>query len=163
MRDISHNQHSFGQGICICKCCGTPTVYGGAPCSICQSEDFLITDLDSQYVRRKRKDGKWSDVLQNYFSKEQVDLMLQNAEQHKNTDWQMKQKQQDDTTEYRSRFYSDQYDNDNPNNDIYCPKCKSHQYQAAPRGYSLLWGFIGSGKIMITCLNCGHRWKPGSQ
>jgi len=27
-----------------------------------------------------------------------------------------------------------------------------------------LWtGFIGSGKIIITCLKCGHKFKPGDR
>ena len=45
---------------------------------------------------------------------------------------------------------------------IRCPRCGSTQYSAGARGYSLLWGFIGSGKTVLTCLKCGHRWKPGS-
>lgn len=46
--------------------------------------------------------------------------------------------------------------------EIRCPWCGSTQYSAGARGYSLLWGFIGSGKTVLTCLKCGHRWKPGS-
>ena len=45
---------------------------------------------------------------------------------------------------------------------IKCPKCKSAKINAGTRGYSLVWGFIGSGKTIITCLKCGHKWKPGS-
>lgn len=28
-------------------------------------------------------------------------------------------------------------------------------------GVGLLAGFIGSGKVKITCLKCGCQWKPG--
>ena len=44
---------------------------------------------------------------------------------------------------------------------IRCPKCGSAEIHAGPRGFSLVTGFIGSGKTVITCLHCGHKWKPG--
>lgn len=44
---------------------------------------------------------------------------------------------------------------------IVCPRCGSTQYHAGTRGFSLITGFIGSGKTVLTCLKCGHRWKPG--
>jgi len=43
---------------------------------------------------------------------------------------------------------------------ICCPKCGSLDYHCGSRGYNILFGFIGSGKIIMTCLRCGHRWKP---
>lgn len=52
----------------------------------------------------------------------------------------------------------------NPQKDktiICCPKCGSTEYHAGARGFSLVTGFIGSGKTVLTCLKCGHRWKPG--
>lgn len=42
-----------------------------------------------------------------------------------------------------------------------CPKCGSTAIEATQKGYSLLTGFIGSGKTMNYCKNCGHKWKPG--
>lgn len=44
---------------------------------------------------------------------------------------------------------------------ICCPQCGSTEYHAGARGFSLLTGFVGSGKTVLTCLKCGHRWKPG--
>ncbi len=52
----------------------------------------------------------------------------------------------------------------NPQKDkdiICCPKCGSTEYHAGARGFSLITGFIGSGKTVLTCLKCGNRWKPG--
>lgn len=59
-------------------------------------------------------------------------------------------------------------------NGVSCPKCGSSQLTANKRGYSVskglkgllipggvLWGFHGSRKIDITCLACGHKFKPG--
>ena len=41
-----------------------------------------------------------------------------------------------------------------------CPKCGSTSIGVANRGYSLLTGFIGSGKSMNACQNCGYKWDP---
>jgi ribosomal protein S27E len=61
---------------------------------------------------------------------------------------------------------------------IKCGKCGSTQITAQKKGFSigkaaagailtggigLAAGAIGSGKIIITCLNCGNQFKPGSQ
>jgi hypothetical protein len=45
---------------------------------------------------------------------------------------------------------------------IRCPACMSAQIHAAPRGWSLWSGFIGSGSTVLTCLKCGRRFRPGS-
>jgi hypothetical protein len=62
---------------------------------------------------------------------------------------------------------------------IQCPKCHSSQITANKKGFSVgnaakgvaaglvgvpggvLWGLKGKDKIIITCLNCGHQFKPG--
>ena len=44
---------------------------------------------------------------------------------------------------------------------VKCPECGSFQIHADQRGWSGLTGFIGSGKIVITCLVCGKRFLPG--
>lgn len=46
------------------------------------------------------------------------------------------------------------------NSQVKCPKCGSTSVTAGQKGYSLLTGFIGSGKTVNRCANCGHRWKP---
>jgi ribosomal protein S27E len=65
--------------------------------------------------------------------------------------------------------------NTNPEK-IKCAKCGSYQLTANKVGFSgakalggavitggigLLAGTIGSSKIKITCLTCGHHFKPG--
>lgn len=57
-----------------------------------------------------------------------------------------------------------------------CRKCKSTQITDSKKGFSagkaaagailtggigLLAGTIGSGKIILTCLSCGHKFKIG--
>ena len=58
--------------------------------------------------------------------------------------------------------------------EVRCPKCGSTQIVANKKGFGLgkslagglllgpvelLGGVIGSGKIVVTCLKCGNRWK----
>lgn len=58
---------------------------------------------------------------------------------------------------------------------VRCPLCHSTQITANKKGYGLgkgvagglllgpaglLGGLIGSNKVVITCLKCGHQWKP---
>lgn len=42
---------------------------------------------------------------------------------------------------------------------IKCPKCGSTSVTTTTRGYSIMLGFIGSGKVINICGNCGHKWK----
>lgn len=43
-----------------------------------------------------------------------------------------------------------------------CPKCGSTSIATVNRGYSLLWGFLGSGTPMNVCQACGYKFKPGT-
>ncbi len=48
------------------------------------------------------------------------------------------------------------------NNIICCPKCASTSVATVNRGFSILTGFLGSGKAVNVCQVCGHKWKPGT-
>ena len=62
------------------------------------------------------------------------------------------------------------------NIELHCPKCGSNQITSDKKGFSgkkavagalltggigILAGTIGNNKIKITCLLCGHEFKPG--
>ena len=49
---------------------------------------------------------------------------------------------------------------DKPKPKLCCPKCGSEYITTGKRGYSLLTGFIGSGKTVNRCGSCGYKWKP---
>ena len=44
-----------------------------------------------------------------------------------------------------------------------CPKCGSTSITTTTRGYSIMLGFIGSGKVINICGKCGDKWKPNNQ
>ena len=46
---------------------------------------------------------------------------------------------------------------------IACRKCGSPDVHAEKRGWTATTGFIGSSKIVVTCLACGHRTTPGAR
>lgn len=61
--------------------------------------------------------------------------------------------------------------------EVKCPLCGSTKYTAKNKGFGLgkaaigaavlgpvglLGGLVGSKKIRIVCLNCGHEWSPGT-
>jgi ribosomal protein L37E len=70
------------------------------------------------------------------------------------------------------------YQANQQNNTIHCPQCGSSNYSANKQGFGLGKavagglitgpigvgaGFIGSRKVQITCLQCGHTWFPGGK
>ena len=44
-----------------------------------------------------------------------------------------------------------------------CPKCGSTAIHPVQKGFSLLTGFVGSGKTLNYCANCSHKWDPKKQ
>lgn len=43
-----------------------------------------------------------------------------------------------------------------------CPTCGSTAIATVNRGYSALWGFVGSGQPVNVCQVCGHKFRPGT-
>lgn len=51
----------------------------------------------------------------------------------------------------------------NSQGQIICAKCGSNQIHSDKRGWKASTGLLGSSQIWITCLKCGHKWKPGKR
>ncbi len=43
---------------------------------------------------------------------------------------------------------------------VICPRCGAMDVKTGPRGYSLMFGRIGSGRTVNRCSQCGFRWNP---
>ena len=61
---------------------------------------------------------------------------------------------------------------------VECPRCGSRQFSADRNGINftnaviggalfgavgLLAGLLGKDQVILTCLSCGHQWKPGKK
>ena len=47
-------------------------------------------------------------------------------------------------------------------NVVRCPKCGSTSVTTQERGYSIMWGVLGSTKKKNLCQKCGYTWWPGA-
>lgn len=47
-------------------------------------------------------------------------------------------------------------------NIVRCPKCGSTSVTTQERGYSIMWGVLGSTKKKNLCQKCGYTWWPGA-
>lgn len=77
----------------------------------------------------------------------------------------MEDLKQKDSIEYQlklSQFKTqvEQQKSSDNSNKVSCPKCGCTDIGVTNRGYSIIWGFIGSGKSMNVCKKCGYKWKP---
>lgn len=61
-------------------------------------------------------------------------------------------------TSFNSRQYTIELKQDDDL--VHCPRCDSTQIVTGQRGYSLMWGFLGSNKTMNRCASCGYKWEP---
>lgn len=48
-------------------------------------------------------------------------------------------------------------------NIVRCPKCGSTSVTTQERGYSIMWGVLGSTKKKNLCQKCGYTWWPGGK
>lgn len=55
------------------------------------------------------------------------------------------------------------YDTKKNDNAVRCPKCGSSSIATINRGYSLMWGFLGSGSARNVCQSCGYKFVPGKK
>lgn len=46
---------------------------------------------------------------------------------------------------------------------VRCTRCGSTQIHAEKRGWNIWTGVLRSGRIIITCLKCGNRFRPGDR
>lgn len=75
----------------------------------------------------------------------------------------MSELHQKDIIEYELKMsqFREQYEKmKSKANAIHCPKCGCTDIGVANRGFSIVTGFIGSGKSMNVCKKCGYKWKP---
>lgn len=61
--------------------------------------------------------------------------------------------------DFKSRVDIEENESKKNSNKPKCPKCGSTSLATVNKGFSLLTGFLGSGKPMNVCQKCGYKWK----
>lgn len=131
----------------VCTICGYRHEGEGAPnkCPVCKNNTFveetlyILEELEcSQELINTMQKLRETDIVE-YELK-----MTQFRRQHE----QMLENEQ----QKRQRIQEEQM---KPK----CPICGSTSIATVNKGYSLLTGFLGSGKPMNVCQICGHKWK----
>ena len=134
----------------LCSCCGYTSgikdIATECPfCGVGKLTLLPISDDDLFHLRQISNDATFIEAMIDLHEKDIIEYELKMS-QFRNQVEQQRQTEQ--------VFQTQQ------SNQVKCPKCKCTDIGVANRGYSLIWGFIGSGKSMNVCKKCGYKWKP---
>lgn len=128
---------------------------------------IIDSGVRNKWIKRVEKEGATPEILAQLQSfRQRKQEILEEREQQKTE----RQKREEALLPLQVKY--------DPDAEIRCPKCGSPQLTANTKGYGLgnaaiggvllgpvglLGGFVGSKKILITCLRCGHSWTPGGK
>jgi len=146
-------------------------------CPKCGNIGSNSTDVTCYYCGTKMIDTNVSDwdFVQTTKSMKEYKKQIQEEYIFKSTQFDkelFEKREAEEQHNFQENIKKMQYDADHPK----CPKCGSTALSANKKGFGLgkaavggimlggvglLGGFLGSGKIEITCLNCGNKFKPG--
>ncbi len=59
-----------------------------------------------------------------------------------------------------SHVSAESTNHENSSDAVCCPKCGSTEFHSGKRGWNIWTGLLGSSKVIMTCLKCGHKWNP---
>lgn len=103
------------------------------------------------YVLAKKDFNKYQEKMR---EEQKAHENLKAAMKAEKEEWQKaKQKERRELNKKRAKYQAQGIPT--------CPKCASPSIATTNRGYSIVTGFIGSGKPINVCQNCGHKWEPG--
>lgn len=123
----------------ICDICGftkNDDVYDEL-CPVCGNKQW--NDKDISLIKSISNDPSFIQAMEDLKQKDPIEYQLKLSQ---------------------FKIQVEQQKNSNDSNKVHCPKCGCTDIGVTNRGYSLMWGFIGSGKSMNVCKKCGYKWKP---
>lgn len=145
---VKHERHK----VTYCPICGCVDLSGKEnECAYCnvslESTDEYFDELCSQLESPdKEAVEEYIRQLYVYFN----DRFDENIMSHR---------EKDENVSEQVAYYEDLIINEDDGEDCICPECNSRNIQTINRGYSLFFGFLGSGSPRNVCQNCGYKWK----
>ena len=135
-----------------CRICGY-VHEGDVPpttCPVCKVPADCFEKYEGEYVLKQiSTDESFINAMIQLKEKDPIEYQLK-LQQFKN---QLQQQEQINQQQVQTQTKPTE-------KQVTCPKCGSTAITAGQRGYSLIWGFIGSGNTVNRCSKCGHKWKP---
>lgn len=125
----------------VCYICGYKTENNIEQCPQCGVKNQWVNNEAEYELSCISSDESFIQAMMELKEKDPIEYQL------KLNQFKIQKEQQKKATEQK-------------NNIVKCPKCGCIDIGVTNRGYSLVWGFIGSGKSMNVCKKCGYKWKP---
>lgn len=116
----------------------------GKTCQICDKDTLIETNITEDELLDF---GEYSNYNPNFLK------AMQELKEKDIIEYELKMSQ------FRSQVEQKNKAREQEANRPRCPKCGSTSIATTTRGYSFWTGFVGSGKPMNVCQNCGHKWK----
>lgn len=131
---------------------------------------FICSNCNTPYKAIDiTRDEYWNEFTQSFLAKKGDEYNLNIIKKYvgDTIDWSLYYKIKNSQEEkinnknkYQQQKEAEEKARQDAINNPKCPRCGSTAIDSANRGYSLLSGFLGSGKTMNYCKNCGYKWKP---
>lgn len=141
--------------VVICPRCGKIDASRNTTYLVCDEcgHPFKITDIPKSNPRKLIDNTDEKQLIEEYVG-DTINWDIYNARQE---EWNNINKKRD---EYQQQKQAEEQVRQDAIDHPKCPKCGSTEIDSANRGYSFFTGFLGSGKTMNYCKNCGYKWKP---
>ena len=146
-----------GHDIKICENCGERMLAQAIKCPHCgvsvKNSPFIKSD-DAEHINQIRMNAPHIEVKKGFWERAREQAVEIDARKKTETRNYIPQPT-DRPLSKRERIKENK-----ANGIACCPKCGSTSLSANKRGWKITTGILGSSKIIITCMNCGHHWKP---
>ncbi len=153
--------YASGEYTKVCLNCGDRLLTAARKCPTCgnKTEFAVVEKTDTEKIRQLQENVP--NPKEGLTAKWKSSSLIQSATQNAQKDMKKQQIRENQA-----------------NGIVCCPKCGSTSVTAQKKGFSFVKGAIGAtvgldvgliaggagaNKVILTCMNCGHQWKPGKK
>lgn len=157
-------QISSGNYAAICRNCGDRLLAAAKCCPTCGKKDIVLVEKeDVQKIQELQENAP--NPKENLVPKWKTSSVLESATRSA--------QKSAEKANVKQRIQENK-----ANGIVCCPKCGSASVTAQKKGFGfvrgaigmsvgidvgLVAGGLGANKVILTCMNCGHQWKPGKK